>query len=113
MEWIELKEASELAKIKELSALHPVLIFKHSTRCSISSSAISRLERNWNKDEMKNVTTYYLDLINYRDLSNKIASDFQIEHQSPQLLLIQNGQCKYDASHMEISYSDIKELLHP
>lgn len=111
MNWIPLKQADQLPEIEQLSHQQPVIIFKHSTRCSISSTALSRLERNWNPDEMAGVHPYYLDLIAYRPISNQIADIFAITHQSPQVLVIRDGKCVYTASHWDIAYAEIKKQL--
>lgn len=105
MNWEKLTDIAQLDEIKSISGDRSVLIFKHSTRCSISATALARLERNWKNNG--NVTPYFLDLITYRQISNKIAEMFQIEHESPQALLIKNGKCVYDASHMSISFDEI------
>ncbi|MCW3121314.1 MAG: hypothetical protein JWQ38_806 [Flavipsychrobacter sp.] len=106
MNWIELSDEGQLAHIKEQSTQQPVVIFKHSTRCSISSMAKSRLEREKQAD---NVLFYYLDLIRHRPISNKVAEDFQVHHESPQVLLIKNGSCVYEESHNGITMRDISE----
>lgn len=111
MNWSELKEESSIEQLRELSKTHPVLIFKHSTRCSISSAALDRLERHWKESEMTDVKPYYLDLLAYRALSNKLQEVFYVEHQSPQVLVIKNGRCIYDASHVDISYNEIKNWV--
>ena len=105
MNWEKLTDTTQLELLIKESSAQPVLIFKHSTRCSVSSAALGRLERNW-KDS-NGVKPYYLDLISFRSISNKIAADFNIEHQSPQALLIKEGKCVYDASHMSISVDEI------
>jgi len=110
MNWITLKDSEALSQIKEESNNAPVLIFKHSTRCSISSMALNRLERSWEDAHMEPVKPYILDLISYRSISNQIAEEFGIEHQSPQVIVIKNGQAIYDNSHMGISYHEIKAL---
>jgi bacillithiol system protein YtxJ len=84
------------------------LIFKHSTRCNISRMSIDRLQRQWSEKEMSNVKAYYLDLLNYRDISNALADQFKVEHQSPQILVIANGKSVLDLSHFEIDYDVIK-----
>lgn len=106
MTWNELTDEKQLAEIKELSKEQPVVIFKHSTRCSISTMAKSRLERSIAPG---NATFYYLDLIRYRNISNKIAEVFHVHHESPQVLLIRNGECIYDESHNGISMDEIVE----
>lgn len=108
MEWNKLNEIEQLEEINKASFEAPVMIFKHSTRCSISSSALNRVERNWNneQDDIK-VKPYYLDLIAYRNISNEIAKKWNIEHQSPQVLIIKNGTCIYTETHMGINYEEI------
>lgn len=111
MEWQELKEEQQLNHIKDLSSGEPVVIFKHSTRCSISSTALNRLERSWKPEEVNGIKPFYLDLISFRNISNKIEDVFKVRHESPQLLIIKNGNCVYHASHMGINYEEIKKQL--
>ncbi|GAB4137502.1 MAG: bacillithiol system redox-active protein YtxJ [Bacteroidia bacterium] len=85
------------------------VIFKHSTRCSISLMAWDRLQRQWNLDE--NTALYYLDLLQYRPISNEIAERFHVEHQSPQVLVIRNGNCIYHTSHSDITAEKIREAV--
>src|SRR5690349_5915331 len=107
MNWTKLNDLQQLDEIREQSKTKTVLIFKHSTRCSISRTALARLERNWNQEEMKDVQPYYLDLLSYREISNQIAHQFAIDHESPQLLLIKDKAVIYDRSHFEIEYSAV------
>ena len=104
MTWVNLTSLDQLNEIK--SAEGYSLIFKHSTRCSISSMAKNRLDREEAPDNMK---FYYLDLIAYRSISNKIAEVFKVHHESPQVLLIKNGECTYEESHNGISMDEIAE----
>jgi bacillithiol system protein YtxJ len=108
MNWINLVSEDELTKIKELSYQQPQLIFKHSTRCSISVVAKNRLD---NATAPAGVDFYYLDLLNHRAISAKIAEDFNVYHESPQVLLIKNGECVYDESHSGIRMEEINEQL--
>ncbi|TAE31455.1 MAG: bacillithiol system redox-active protein YtxJ [Cytophagales bacterium] len=107
MNWNHLTDESQLEVIKQESAQGPVVIFKHSTTCSISAMAYSRMERNWKEEA--GIKPYYLDLLRFRSISNRIASEFGVEHESPQVLLIQNGECVYDASHMGISFAGLQQ----
>lgn len=109
MNWTTIDSTEQLAQITQESNGQPVLLFKHSTRCSISSAALARLERSWKDDN--GIKPYYLDLIAFRPVSNAIASEFNIEHQSPQALLISNGKCVYTESHMGIDVSDMLSVL--
>jgi bacillithiol system protein YtxJ len=109
MNWSELKSEDQLGKILDESKSKSVLIFKHSTRCSTSRLALDRLERKWRDEEMLHVKPYFLDLISYRKISDSIANQFDVEHESPQVLIIENGRSVYDRSHFEIDYNDILE----
>ena len=105
MNWIALTEEAQLDSIRERSETRPQVIFKHSTRCSISSGAKRRLERVATPPE---IDFYYLDLIAYRAVSQKIAESFLVPHESPQVLLIMDGECVYDESHSDIDMAKIE-----
>ena len=109
LEWNDLSSVAQIAEIEKESAEIPVLILKHSTRCSISAMAKNRLELYWDKEVA--LKPYYLDLLSHRDVSNALAEKFKVEHQSPQILLIKNGQCVYHASHTEIDYNTLKRYV--
>lgn len=111
MEWNYLKSESALEEIKKESFNQSVVIFKHSTRCSISSMVLDRLQRAWNQQEVGNVKPYYLDLVANRPVSNKVSEAFDVTHESPQLLLINQGNCVYHTSHMGISFQELKKQL--
>ena len=112
MNWNKIITIEDLENVKNESNTIPILIFKHSTRCSISSTALDRFERAWAKNlENKNVKPYYLDLIANRDISNTISKQFSVQHESPQLLLIKNGESIYDESHYDISLDDVLEKI--
>lgn len=106
MNWIDLADEAQLETIKQESATQPVVIFKHSTRCSISVMAKNRLDKAAQPEGIK---FYYLDLLQHRNISGKIAEDFHVHHESPQVLLIKNGECTYDESHNGIYLEEIVE----
>jgi bacillithiol system protein YtxJ len=106
MNWISLTQLSQLDELDSLSKHTPAVIFKHSTRCSISSMAKARLER---EPPPENVTFYYLDLLKNRELSNAIATKYAVHHESPQVLLISEGNCVYEESHNGIAMAEIAE----
>jgi bacillithiol system protein YtxJ len=106
MNWNALTDLEQLNEIISLSNEKPVVIFKHSTRCSISRMALKQFENEF--DLSDKVTPYFLDLIAYRDISNGIASRFGVMHQSPQLLLIKDGKSVYDVSHSDIDAEALK-----
>ena len=107
--WIPLTDLGQLNEIMELSHQQPVVIFKHSTRCSISRMALKQFENEFDLEGI--VTPYYLDLLNHRDISQEIATRFDVYHQSPQLLLIKEGKSIYDASHSDIDAVVLKEKI--
>lgn len=107
MNWQHITSIQDVNAIIERSHTVPCLILKHSTRCPISSMAMRRLENSWDLAENA-VETYYLDLISYRSVSNFIAQEFAVEHQSPQALFIKGGVCVHNASHLEINAADVK-----
>ena len=106
MNWIILNDHNQLQQLVEASHQQPQVIFKHSTRCSISVLAKNRLERSGFPEQIQ---FHYLDLLQYRDISNKIAEQFSVYHQSPQILLIKNGQCIFEETHSAISMDEIVE----
>ena len=109
MNWIQLNTIGQLAELELASNENPVLIFKHSTRCSTSYALFDRLQRNYKPGELKNTRTYFLDLITHRDISNAIALKFKVEHQSPQAIVIKDGKVIYSASHFNIDYQAIRQ----
>jgi len=110
MNWNHISTIADLEKIDSESQMHPVLILKHSTTCSISAMALSRLERKWQSEDSEKLKPFYLDLLQHRDISNEIEKRYGVQHQSPQVLIIRSGKCVYNSSHMEISYSEILNL---
>ena len=107
MKWNTLNHISQIDAINDESKSIKVMLFKHSTRCSISSMALTRIESNWKDSDSQLIKPYYLDLIANRDVSNLITEKYGIEHQSPQALVISNGKCIYHESHTNIRYNDI------
>ena len=110
MNWNRIQSEEDIKQLIEKSHEERILIFKHSTRCSISSMALNRLERSWKDQETEGLAPYFLDLIAHRSVSNYIADQFGIRHESPQVLVIEKGTCIYDNSHMGISYKDVKKF---
>ncbi|MES2332885.1 MAG: bacillithiol system redox-active protein YtxJ [Bacteroidota bacterium] len=109
MNWIPLNKEEQLAQIREKSATVPQVIFKHSSRCGTSSMVLDRLERS---KAPETIDFYFLDLIRHRDISNKISEEFKVFHESPQVLLIKNGECVYDESHMGIRMDELEEAIN-
>ncbi len=114
MDWITLSDESQLNKINQqsFSENHKgVLIFKHSTRCSTSLMVLKMLEREWNiSNEI--LPIYFLDLLNHRSTSSEIANLYDVRHESPQVLIIKNGVCIYNASHSDVSAENIQRAIN-
>ncbi|NQV75525.1 MAG: bacillithiol system redox-active protein YtxJ [Bacteroidetes bacterium] len=108
MNWIPLTNLEQLESIGDAEGFS--VIFKHSTRCSVSLIAKKRFEHDWDSIP-ESTSVYFLDLISNREVSNTIAQKFSVNHESPQLLLIKNGQCIYETSHGEISAEDLAEQM--
>lgn len=105
MKWNKLETEAQWQQVLEDSRHKPQLVYKHSVRCAVSSVVKSRLERAAAPAE--DIDFYYLDLIHHRSVSNKIAEDMRIQHESPQVLLIKDGKCIYNESHTAINMDDI------
>ncbi len=105
MTWNPLTDLAQLDAIDELSRTRPVLIFKHSTSCSISRTALDRLQRAWTESDDASHSTYYLDLLRFRAVSNAVADRYGVEHESPQTLVIRDGKCVHHTSHFGITYA--------
>jgi bacillithiol system protein YtxJ len=109
-QWEELTEIDQIDSILEESKSQPVAIFKHSTSCGISHHVKSTLEEDWDF-EVKDIKVYYLDLLAYRPISNEVAKRLNVIHQSPQFILIKNGEAFKDWSHYSISNKTIRKVV--
>ncbi len=107
MNWLPLDQPDALDQICDQSQTQPVLIFKHSTRCAISSMALSRFER----EDALDIPTYLLDLVKFRAISNQIAEQFDVAHESPQVLLIHQRTAAFHASHYDISVAAVRTAV--
>jgi len=108
--WLHLINIDQIKQIRSISKSETVFIFKHSTRCGISKMVIKRFE-NMFDESMSNVKVYYLDLLNYRDVSDKVGVTFNVIHQSPQLLIIKNEVSVFNASHQDITSIKLQDHL--
>lgn len=109
MQWKNITDLAQIDQIQQQEGYS--LIFKHSTRCSVSLMAKRRFEMDWSVLP-ENTSLYFLDLISYRDISAQVAETFQVHHESPQILLIKNGDCILDASHSDISAIEVAEVIN-
>ena len=108
--WLPLTTLEQLETIETESNTASVLIFKDSTRCGISKMVIKQFEKLFT-EENQHLKVYYLDLLNYRDISNGIAAKFQVMHQSPQLIVVRNGSAVHHASHNDITQVNLTRFI--
>ena len=100
-EWTDLTSLNELEEVIKESFNHPVVIFKHSTRCDQSNALLKNFERRY--DSAADIPIpYFLDLITYREVSDEIALRFDVKHESPQVIFLKDGVMVKHASHREI-----------
>ncbi len=107
MIWTKITSIDQLNNIDSESQSEKILIFKHSTSCSISRMALNRLESNWKSEYGETLKPYYLDLIAHRNISNEIADRYDVIHESPQVLLISKGKSFYNESHGGIRLGEL------
>lgn len=110
MPWVQLERMEQLDELTEVSQSVPVVIFKHSTTCGISRMSLRSFERDYKYEESQ-LKAYFLDLKQYREISNAIESRFGVQHESPQLLLIKNGTVTYHTSHSGIDATVLSEKI--
>jgi bacillithiol system protein YtxJ len=106
--WKTLESLSQLEEAMQQSNATPQVIFKHSTRCIISKMVLQQFEENLDAIP-PHANLLFLDLLNHRDISNAIAMQLAVHHESPQVIVIKNGQAVFHESHHSIDASTIAE----
>ncbi len=109
LEWNPLTTSAQLESLEQESFKHPVLIFKHSTRCNVSSISKMRLENQWVTAALR-YKPYFLDIFANRALSDEVVSRYGVQHESPQVLILNEGKCIYHASHFDIDPGHLSHL---
>lgn len=109
-DWVPLNDLQQLQEIITDSYQKTIIIFKHSTRCSISRFVLNSFENEFDYPKEK-IEAYYLDLIHFRDISNEVARRFNVQHQSPQILVIKNGKVIFATSHENIDAGSLVRFL--
>jgi bacillithiol system protein YtxJ len=110
LQWNYLETMEHLDSAEQLSQEKTVVLFKHSTRCSISRFVLKQFENSFDIPE-EQIELYFLDLIEYRSVSNEIASRFGVAHQSPQMIVLKNGKAVYEASHESIDANSLAKYI--
>ncbi|TXK71164.1 bacillithiol system redox-active protein YtxJ [Mesonia sp. HuA40] len=111
IDWLEVKKVNDVETILETSKRQTAIVFKHSTRCPVSRMALNRFEAEADFDNSQ-VAFFFLDLIQYREVSNLIAEKFQVTHQSPQIIILQNQKIIGHFSHHEIQAEVVADLIN-
>ncbi|MCH8204327.1 MAG: bacillithiol system redox-active protein YtxJ [Candidatus Hydrogenedentes bacterium] len=110
----EITTIDQLDACLKTSGEKPVFIFKHSTRCPISSGANARIAKFLLSKEDENEALpefYLLKVVESRAVSNALADQLHVPHQSPQLLLIDNEKCTWHTSHHNINALNIEKAI--
>lgn len=108
--WHVLSRMDQLDEIVDQSKTKPVVIFKHSTRCGVSRGVLKIFERKYSLSDDQ-IKLYFLDLLANRDISNEIAARFKVHHESPQMIVIKNGEVVYQNSHNDIDAKDLERFV--
>ena len=108
--WVPLNDLDVIEEAIALSYEKPVVLFKHSTRCSISRFALKQFENEYDLSK-EQIEPFFLDLLNHRDISNEIATRFNIEHQSPQMIVLKGGVAVFSSTHSDIEAGILKKFI--
>lgn len=109
--WQQLQTVEEYRSAVRDSYEKPIVLFKHSTSCYISKLVKEKFEAELTAIRPSGVDFYYLDLLHFRPISNLVANELKVNHQSPQLIIVKNGEAVFNASHSGIEFSDVLKHL--
>ena len=104
MKKIDITSLEDLDQIDQASFNQPKIIYKHSKTCGLCDII-------WNIIKESDFELNYLDLLTYRPISNEIERRYNVQHESPQILIIKDGKCVYSASHRRIKNEEIQKQL--
>ena len=107
--WITLESVAQLEEIVKKSKNKSQVIYKHSSTCGISRMVLGMFTDSFDMDT--DVDLYFLTIQDHRDVSNTIADKFEVRHESPQLLVVKNGEVVFHTSHGAISEMDFTKYL--
>lgn len=110
--WHLLESSAQVYQIERDSQETPIVIFKHSPRCDLSGMSKQLLEQQWDYPSTE-IRTYLLNVVSHKEVSSLVAEIFQEYHQSPQILLIQQGACTYAADYPDITFEEFKSCYLP
>ncbi|WP_303685339.1 bacillithiol system redox-active protein YtxJ [Nonlabens dokdonensis] len=108
--WEPLESIDQLENVIKNSTIKPKVIFKHSTRCGISRMVLNQFENGFESNDDE-VTFYFLDLLNYREVSNAVAEKLNVRHQSPQIIVLYNKEILHTESHQGIDIKKVQQIV--
>ena len=109
--WKELTSVEQWNDFLDQSEQNPLFVFKHSTTCPISAEALREFNQYLHEDPQRDVTYVLVKVIESRPVSNQIATDVEVKHESPQAIIIHHKQALWNASHWKITTKSIKEAM--
>ncbi len=107
----ELASEKEWGELLEKSTEKLVLLFKHSTSCPVSAEAYQEFRSFVEKHTSDPYEYGLVKVIESRPVSNKIAEELDVKHQSPQLIVIKDNAVRWHDSHWRITEAKIAEVV--
>ncbi|KAF0248256.1 MAG: proteinral stress protein [bacterium] len=108
---VEITSLTELENIIAQSDKRKQLIFKHSNACPISSAAFDEMQGYLENNPAKDVDYSLIVVQVARNVSNEVAAKLNVEHESPQAILVHNGKAIWNQSHRKITQSSLTDVL--
>lgn len=97
-------------KVLKQSQTRPVIVFKHSNTCGTSERAHKRVKKL--EQQSGFADNMYITIVQRaRDISDTIAEELGVEHESPQVIIVYNREAVYDADHDAIDPDEIAKQL--
>ena len=100
----------QLDALLETSRQRPIAIFKHSGVCGTSAQAYDELEA-FLQDGGSDADVYVVDVLANRQLSQAITARFSVRHESPQVLVVRNGEVRWHGSHFRVTAENVRKAL--
>lgn len=109
-EFKEITSSPEFAELLAESCQRKIIIFKHSTTCPISERAYQEVKA-FIQNSKDDVLVVMIKVIESRPVSNQVANDLEVKHQSPQVLLLSNRKVLWHTSHQSVTKDNIIKAL--
>ncbi|AQT86493.1 bacillithiol system protein YtxJ [Paenibacillus larvae subsp. larvae] len=109
--WKEISEIQEWNDLFAHSDEQPFVILKHSTTCPVSASALEEYEEYLSGRPNEQVKYYLVKVIESRPVSNRIAGDLKVKHESPQIIYVKDKASYWNTSHWSITKKHMAAVL--